>query len=142
MGSVNKWIGIGHLGRDAELKYTPGGAAVATLNMACTETWNDKSGQKQERTEWVRVVLWGKVAETLAQYLVKGKQVYIEGRLQTRSWDDKDGQKRYTTEIKGDKVVMLGGGGGQQQQRSAVDDDPIDTPTSHGTPLTDEEIPF
>ena len=111
MGSVNKVILVGNLGRDAELKYTPGGAAVSTLNLATTETWTDKSGQRQEKTEWHRVVLWGKPAESLADYLVKGKSIYVEGRLQTRQWDDKDGNKRYTTEIRGDRVVLLGGGG-------------------------------
>src|SRR2546429_152396 len=84
MGSVNKVILVGNLGRDAELRYTPGGAAVATINMATTEVWNDKAGQRQEKTEWHRVVLWGKSAESLAEYLVKGKQIYVEGRLQTR----------------------------------------------------------
>ena len=112
MGSVNKVILVGNLGRDAELRYTPGGAPVATLNMATTEVWNDKGGQRQEKTEWHRVVLWGKTAESLSEYLVKGKQIYVEGRLQTRQWDDKDGNKRYTTEIRGDRVVLLGGGGG------------------------------
>src|ERR1700738_2216576 len=112
MGSVNKVILVGNLGRDAELRYTPGGAAVATLNMATTEGWNDKAGQKQEKTEWHRIVLWGKSAETLSEYLTKGKQIYVEGRLQTRQWDDKDGNKRYTTEIRGDRIVLLGGGGG------------------------------
>src|SRR5205823_369113 len=93
MGSVNKVILVGNLGRDAELRYTPGGAAVATLNMATTEVWNDKAGQRQEKTEWHRVVLWGKSAESLSEYLTKGKQIYVEGRLQTRQWDDKDGNK-------------------------------------------------
>ena len=96
MGSVNKVILVGNLGRDAELRYTPGGAAVATINMATTEVWNDKAGQRQEKTEWHRVVLWGKPAESLTEYLTKGKQIYVEGRLQTRQWDDKDGNKRYT----------------------------------------------
>ena len=112
MGSVNKVILVGNLGRDAELRYTPGGAAVATLNMATTEVWNDKGGQRQEKTEWHRIVLWGKTAESLNEYLTKGKQIYVEGRLQTRQWDDKDGNKRYTTEIRGDRIVLLGGGGG------------------------------
>ena len=85
MGSVNKVILVGNLGRDAELRYTPGGAAVATLNLATTEVWNDKAGQKQEKTEWHRIVLWGKTAESLNEYLTKGKQIYVEGRLQTRS---------------------------------------------------------
>ncbi len=122
MGSVNKVILVGNLGRDAELRYTPGGAPVATLNLATTEMWNDKAGQRQEKTEWHRVVLWGKTAESLNEYLTKGKQIYVEGRLQTRQWDDKDGNKRYTTEIRGDRVVLLGGGGGggaRQQQQAA-----------------------
>ncbi len=112
MGSVNKVILVGNLGRDAELRYTPGGAPVATLNLATTEVWNDKGGQRQEKTEWHRVILWGKSAESLSEYLVKGKQIYVEGRLQTRQWDDKDGNKRYTTEIRSDRVVLLSGGGG------------------------------
>jgi single-strand DNA-binding protein len=115
MGSVNKVILVGNLGRDAELRYTPGGAPVATLNLATTEVWNDKSsGQKQEKTEWHRIVLWGKSAESLSEYLVKGKQIYVEGRLQTRKWQDKDGQDRYTTEIVADRMQMLGSreGGG------------------------------
>src|SRR4026207_277347 len=112
MGSVNKVILVGNLGRDAELRYTPGGAPVATLNLATTEMWNDKAGQRQEKTEWHRVVLWGKTAESLNEYLTKGERISVEGRLQTRQWDDKDGNKRYTTEIRGDRVVLLGGGGG------------------------------
>jgi single-strand DNA-binding protein len=111
MGSVNKVILVGNLGRDAELRYTPGGAAVATLNLATTEVWNDKGGQRQEKTEWHRIVLWGKQAESLQEYLTKGKQIYVEGRLQTRQWDDKDGNKRYTTEVKADRITLLGGGG-------------------------------
>jgi single-strand DNA-binding protein len=145
MGSVNKVILVGNLGRDAELRYTPGGAAVATLNMATTEVWNDKGGQRQEKTEWHRVVLWGKTAESLQEYLTKGKQIYVEGRLQTRQWE-KDGQKHYTTEIRGDRVVLLGGGGGgmgggsRQQARSASpSEDPMLEP---GTDLTDDDIPF
>src|SRR3954470_20064447 len=110
MGSVNKVILVGNLGRDAELRYTPGGAAVATLNMATTEVWNDKGGQRQEKNEWHRIVLWGETAETLGAFLHKGKQIYSKGRLQTRQWDDKDGNKRYTTEIRSDRVVLLSGG--------------------------------
>jgi single-strand DNA-binding protein len=146
MGSVNKVILVGNLGRDAELRYTPGGSAVATLNLATTEMWNDKQGQRQEKTEWHRVILWGKQAETLQEYLTKGKQIYVEGRLQTRQWDDKDGNKRYTTEIKADRITLLGGGGGPRAvnvERSAppqavaagVDD-------SHMEPITDDDIPF
>ena len=111
MGSVNKVILVGNLGRDAELRYTPGGSPVATINLATTEIWNDKAGQRQEKTEWHRVVLWGKTAESLNEYLTKGKQIYVEGRLQTRQWDDKDGNKRYTTEIRGDRIVLLAAAG-------------------------------
>jgi len=146
MGSVNKVILVGNLGRDAELRYTPGGAAVATLNMATTEVWNDKSGQRQEKTEWHRVVLWGKTAESLSEYLTKGKQIYVEGRLQTRQWDDKDGNKRYTTEIRGDRVVLLGGGGGRGQvSRGGTSDEMgghAPGPEGPSEPLTDDDIPF
>jgi single-strand DNA-binding protein len=152
MGSVNKVILVGNLGRDAELRYTPGGAAVATLNMATTEVWNDKGGQRQEKTEWHRVVFWGKVAESLTEYLTKGKQVYVEGRLETRQWNDKDGNKRYTTEIKGDKIVLLGGGGGGGRagggaSRGGGEESMGGGQPSHGadtpeTPLTDDDIPF
>jgi single-strand DNA-binding protein len=145
MGSVNKVILVGNLGRDAELRYTPGGAAVATLNLATTEVWNDKGGQRQEKTEWHRVVLWGKQAESLQEYLTKGKQIYVEGRLQTRQWDDKDGNKRYTTEIKADRITLLGGGGGGGRAASM---DRGAAAISHGAdeppmePITDDDIPF
>jgi single-strand DNA-binding protein len=153
MGSVNKVILVGNLGRDAELRYTPGGAAVATLNMATTEVWNDKGGQRQEKTEWHRIVLWGKTAESLNEYLTKGKQIYVEGRLQTRQWDDKDGNKRYTTEIRGDRVVLLGGGGGGGARggggasRGAGEDSMgggghASSPDIPDQPLTDDDIPF
>src|SRR5690242_4149364 len=147
MGSVNKVILVGNLGRDAELRYTPGGAAVATINMATTEVWNDKQGQRQEKTEWHRVVLWGKSAESLTEYLVKGKQIYVEGKLQTRQWDDKDGNKRYTTEIRGDRVVLLGGGGGggrgQSMERQEVGVHAGGgAPEPSSEPLTDDDIPF
>lgn len=112
MGSVNKVILVGNLGRDAELRYTPGGAAVATVNMATTDVYKDREGQKKEDTQWHRVILWGRTAESLHEYLTKGKQIYVEGRLQTRKWTDKDGVEKYTTEIRGDRVVLLGGGGG------------------------------
>src|SRR4026209_752744 len=112
MGSVNKSILVANLGRDAELRYPPGGAAVPTLNLATTEVWNDRNNQRQEKTEWHRIVLWGTTAESLQEYLTKGKQIYVKGRLQTRQWDDKDGNKRYTTEIKADRITLLGGGGG------------------------------
>lgn len=139
MASLNKCMFIGNLGRDAELKYTPGGTAVSTFSMACSEVWNDKNGQKQERTEWVRVVLWAKMAETLTEYLVKGKQVYAEGRLQTRQWTDKDGTKRYMTEIRCDRIVLLGGGpkGNYGAQTEATTD-----PQSAPADIPDDDIPF
>ncbi|SRR5579862_5474775 len=153
MGSVNKVILVGNLGRDAELRYTPGGAPVATLNLATTEVWNDKaSGQKQEKTEWHRIVLWGKSAEALSEYLTKGKQIYVEGRLQTRKWQDKDGNDKYSTEIRSDRIVLLGGGGGggggRVQQRTTPAGahagggdqmEPMGEPVSE---LTDDDIPF
>ncbi len=107
--SVNKVIILGRLGQDPEMKYTPGGMAVCNFSLATSESWSDKSGQKQERTEWHRVVVWGKIAELCNQYLKKGRQAYIEGSLQTRSWDDKNGQKRYTTEIVAKTVQFIGG---------------------------------
>jgi single-strand DNA-binding protein len=111
-GSVNKVILIGHLGAKPELKYLPSGQAVCEMRLATNEVFNDKQNQRQERTEWHRVVVWGKSAENCAQYLDKGRQVYIEGRLQTRSWDDKNtGEKRYMTEIVANQVTFLGGGG-------------------------------
>lgn len=107
--SVNKVILLGRLGQDPELKYTPSGAAVCNFSMATSESWNDKSGQKQEKTEWHRIVVWGKLAELCNQYLTKGRQAYVEGRLQTRSWEDQQGQKRYTTEINANTVQFIGG---------------------------------
>jgi single-strand DNA-binding protein len=110
-GSMNKVILIGHLGADPELRHTPGGQAVATLRIATNEVWNDKEGQRQEKTEWHRVIVWGKQGETAAQYLTKGRQVCIEGRLQTREWMDKDNNKRFTTEVVSQQLTFLGGRG-------------------------------
>lgn len=107
--SVNKVILLGRLGQDPELKYTPTGSAVCNFSMATTEAWTDKTGQKQEKTEWHRIVVWGKLAELCNQYLSKGRQAFVEGRLQTRSWDDKEGQKKYTTEILANTVQFIGG---------------------------------
>jgi single-strand DNA-binding protein len=144
MNGLNLVCLIGNLGRDCELRYTPGGAAVGTVNLAVSETWTDKQGQRQERTEWVRVTLWGKTAEALAEHLTKGKQIYVSGKMQTRSWDDKDGVKRYTTEVRGDKVLLLGGGSGRTGPRTEREPDP------HGEgpantfdgPVADDDIPF
>lgn len=126
---VNKVILIGHLGADPDMRYTPSGAGVCELRVATSESWKDKNGQRQERTEWHRVVVWGKIAEICAKYLTKGRQVYIEGRIQTRSWDDKEGQKKYMTEIIANDVQFLSGGGerggaGGGQRRGGNDDGP------------------
>jgi single-strand DNA-binding protein len=110
--SVNKVILVGRLGQNPEVKYTPSGAAVANFSVATNESWMDKAGQKQERTEWHRVVVWGKLAELCSQYLAKGRQVYLEGSLQTRQWQDKDNQTKYTTEIRAQTVQFLGTGAG------------------------------
>ncbi len=114
MASVNKVILVGNLGRDPEVRYMPSGDAIANLSLATTDTWKDKSGEKQEATEWHRVVFFGKQAEICGQYLKKGSQIYVEGSLRTRKYQDKDGQDRYITEIRGDRMQMLGGraGGG------------------------------
>lgn len=123
MASVNKVILVGNLGQDPEIRYTPGGAAVCNFSIATTERWNSKqSGQLEEKTEWHRIVVWGKQAENCNQYLKKGRPAYIEGRLQTRSWDDKDGNKRYTTEIVAQAVQFLGGrdSAGSSEPRAAA----------------------
>ncbi len=112
MASVNKVILIGNLGADPEVRYMPSGDAITNIRLATTDTWKDKNGEKQERTEWHRVVFFGKTAEIAGEYLKKGSQVYVEGRLQTRKWQDKDGQDRYTTEIVADRMQMLGSRGG------------------------------
>mgnify|MGYP006340861321 FL=1 len=112
--SVNKVTLLGHLGKNPEVKYLPSGQAVCEMSIATTDTYKDRNEQQQERTEWTRVVVWGKTAENCAKYLQKGRQVYLEGRLQTRSWDDKEGKKQYMTEVVASTVVFLGGG----EQRS------------------------
>ena len=109
-GSVNKAIVLGNLGADPEIKYLPSGQAVCDLRIATTESFKDKSDQRQERTEWHKIVVWGKTAENCSKFLRKGQQVYVEGRLQTRSWENKEGVKQYTTEIVADQVVFLRGG--------------------------------
>lgn len=131
---------IGNLGRDAELKYTPGGAAVCNFSLATTEKWKDKNGQQNEKTEWHRVNLWGKAAEAVAEYLTKGKSIYVEGRIETRKWTDKDGADKYSTEIKADRVTLLGGGerGGEAPKAKAAK---ASTPIEAGG-FEDDEIPF
>jgi len=123
MASVNKVILIGNLGRDPEVRYMPSGDAVANITIATTETWKDKAGEKQEQTEWHRVAMFGKTAEIAGEYLKKGSQVYIEGKLQTRKWTDKEGQERYTTEIRADRMQMLGSRSGGSERMAPPEDD-------------------
>jgi single-strand DNA-binding protein len=123
MASVNKVILIGNLGRDPEVRYMPSGDAVANISIATTETWKDKNGEKQEKTEWHRVAMFGKTAEIAGEYLKKGSQVYIEGRLETRKWTDKEGQERYTTEIRADRMQMLGSRSGGSERMAPPEDE-------------------
>ena len=128
--SVNKVILVGRLGQNPEVRYTPSGAAVANFSIATSESWQDKAGQKQERTEWHKIVVWGKTAENCSQYLAKGRQIYVEGRLQTRQWQDKDGQTKYTTEVQAQTVQFLGaspGAGSGAGDRPASDKSPRDS---------------
>ena len=145
MDSVNKAILVGNLGRDAEMRFTAGGTPVATVSLATTEKFTDCEGQKREDTQWHRIVIWGKTAESLHEYLTKGKQIYVEGRIETKEWTNKEGQKVKTTEIRADKVVLLssGGGGGPRPGRdrqsdaemSGTDMAAVDAPS-------DDDIPF
>jgi single-strand DNA-binding protein len=150
MAGVNKVIIVGNVGRDPEVRFTKAGTAVATFSVATSERFKDRDGDKQERTEWHRVVAWAQLADICGKYLRKGKQVYIEGRLQTRDWEDKDGHKRYTTEVIANQMQMLGrreddGGGSSYSDDSfsrggsAGGGDPTSqAPASGG----DDEIPF
>jgi single-strand DNA-binding protein len=112
-GGVNKVILVGNLGADPEVRFTPSGQAVANFRIATSENWTDKAGQKQERTEWHRIVVWGKLGELCGEYLAKGRQCFVEGRLQTREWTDKENKKNYTTEVVASNVVFLGGPRGE-----------------------------
>lgn len=153
MASVNKWIGIGNLGRDPETRYTASGEAICNFSIACTETWKDKqTGERKEMTEWVRISAFGKLAEICSQYLKKGSQVYVEGSLRTRKWTDKDGQESYTTEIRCDDMKMLGsrqgmgapaggGGGGYDEPADYAPAPPKNKPKPSFDDLGDD-IPF
>ncbi|MEZ4368977.1 MAG: single-stranded DNA-binding protein [Kofleriaceae bacterium] len=150
-GGVNKVILLGNLGADPDMRYTPSGQGVCELRVATNESWNDKNGQRQERTEWHRVVVWGKRAEVVSKYLSKGRQVYIEGRIQTRSYDDKEGVKRYITEIIANDVQFIGGGGGGGgrdgggRRDAGGDDGPPpagDGDMGYGGGSPDDDIPF
>lgn len=133
MSGLNKIMLIGNLGADPELRYTGSGTAVSNFRIATNESWTDKNGQRQERTEWHRIVAWGKLAELAAEYLTKGRQVYIEGRVQTNRWQDRDGNDRYTSEVIASTVTFLGA---RPQQDKQMDLD-------HGPPsASDEDTPF
>ena len=155
MASVNKVILVGNLGADPETRYLPSGEAVANLRLATTDTWKDKDGNKQEATEWHRISFFGRQAEVCGQYLKKGSQIYVEGSIRTRKWQDKEGQDRYTTEIRGDRMQMLGsrqgmsdappresgagagaGGGGGRPPTTAAQ------PTGGGFNDFEDDIPF
>jgi len=155
MASINKVILIGNLGKDPELRYTPQGRAVANFSLATTERWTNKSGEKQERTEWHRIVLWGRQAEVANQYLKKGSPCYIEGRIATRSWEDKDKVKRYTTEIEGLTLQLLGSRGDSPSQVPSQPDEYFDSfpetmaesapaggGSGGGSPGGDDDLPF
>ena len=147
MASINKVILIGNLGKDPDLRYTPGGSAVVNFPIATNERWKDKNGQQQERTEWHNIVLWGRLAEIANDYLRKGSSVYIEGRLQTRSWEDRDGNKRYTTEVVGNQMQMLGRQAdvGEQAPRGKVEGDfgaEPEPPSESGSDQVDDDLPF
>lgn len=133
---VNKVILVGNLGADPEMKYTPSGTPICTFRLATSETFKDRDGNQQERTEWHRVVAWSKLAEICGQYLAKGRQVYIEGSIRTRSWDDNDGNKRFMTEIVARDVQFLGGGAGGGSGSGGGGD------FGGPPPLGDDDIPF
>jgi len=147
---VNKVILVGHLGQDPELRNTPSGDAVATASLATTESWKGKDGQKQERTEWHRLVFWRKLAEVVGEYLHKGSLIYVEGKLQTRKWQAQDGSDRYSTEIVVSEMQMLdskGSGGGDARPREQApkrSPDPQQAPGggSPGDIPFDDDIPF
>lgn len=144
MAGVNKVILIGHLGRDPELRYTAGGQAVANFTLATSESFTKRDGGREERTEWHRIVAWGKLAEICGEYLQKGRQVYIEGRLQTREWEDKDGGKRRTTEIVAREMQMLGRREAGRSSESGASGAPTDEgePMGDGFSNGDDDIPF
>jgi len=139
MASVNKAIIIGNLGQDPELKYMPSGDAVCNFTIATKDTWKDRDGNQQEKTEWHRIVAFRRVAEICGEYLKKGKQVYIEGKIQTRSWEDKDGVKRYSTEIVADRMQMLG------RRDEEPESAPAPPPAETGAPADkddEDDLPF
>lgn len=150
--SVNKCIFIGYCGKDVEVKYLPNGTPVGKVSLAVNEQWKDKDGERKEKTEWINLVFWAKLAEIASEYVHKGSQIYVEGKMQTRSWE-KDGQKHYMTEVSVHDLVLLGGkkdgdGGGQSYDRNGFDQSerqPARTgarPVTEEDPITSEDIPF
>ena len=144
MAGVNKVILVGNVGRDPELRHTKTGTAVCSFSLATSEKWTGKDGNKEEKTEWHRIVAWGKLGEICAEYLAKGKQVYIEGRLQTREWDDKDGNKKQTTEIVANNMTMLGQASGSSSSSNSSNPASSEAPSSSGgsDEFEDPDIPF
>ena len=144
-GSVNKVILVGRLGKDPETRFTPSGKAVTNFSMATSESWKDAGGERQEKTEWHKVQIWGPLAEISAKYLSKGKLVYIEGRLQTREWEDQSGGKRYTTEIVANNMTMLDGkGDNSEKPNNPEKPESLESPNNHGglSPDDLDQIPF
>jgi len=137
---INKAILVGRLGKDPEVKYTPDGLMVTNFTIATDEVWKDKNGEKAQKTEWHRIVTFGKLAEICGKYLIKGKLVYIEGRIQTRSWEDKEGVKKYTTEIVASDMKMLDSKG-QKDSDAGREEPPLPHPGVDG-PMPDDDVPF
>lgn len=140
--SVNIAIVVGNLGRDPEVRFTQSGRAVANFSVATSESWTGQDGSPQERTEWHNIVVWGKQAESCGQYLSKGRQVFVQGRIQTRKWTDQNGQDRYTTEIVAQRVQFLGGGGGARASQESHDQGFGESSASFQAPPIDDDIPF
>ena len=140
--AVNIAIVVGNLGKDPEVRFTQSGRAMANFSVATSDSWTGQDGNRQERTEWHNIVVWGKQAELCGQYLSKGRQVFIQGRIQTRSWEDKTGNTRYTTEIVAQRVQFLGGGGGARASQETQDQGFGDPSSSFQSPPIDDDIPF
>lgn len=140
--SVNIAIVVGNLGKDPEVRFTQSGRAVANFPIATSESWTGQDGSPQERTEWHNIVVWGKQAESCGQYLSKGRQVFVQGRIQTRKWTDQNGQDRYTTEIVAQRVQFLGGGGGARASQESQDQGFGEPSSSFQSPPIDDDIPF
>jgi single-strand DNA-binding protein len=138
MAGVNKVILVGRLGRDPEVRYTPSGTAVANFSIATSEQWTNKDGEKQERTEWHKIVAWRRLGEICGEYLHKGSQIYIEGRLQTRDWEDRDGNKRYTTEVIAQTMQMLGSADKGGKAETTDERFPVEEPVT----VPEDDIPF